>query len=196
MKTGMKKLLVCVLALALAFTALAAGHEDASGRVAAAGLTPDVAANTDGMARCDYVIINSSTASITWSDAENTYTVTDTGDALSQLYVDLLGLCEWESCCFTIGGKARFGFNPVVKARKTCAAYGDYVALVESTLGVSASKTDDIVVRYVLNTNTKKFHYPDCDSVNQMKEKNRLDFGGTREEAISMGYVPCKNCNP
>ena len=28
------------------------------------------------------------------------------------------------------------------------------------------------VMEYVLNTNTKKFHYPDCRSVKQMKDKN------------------------
>ncbi len=49
---------------------------------------------------------------------------------------------------------------------------------------------------YVLNTNTKKFHYPSCKSVNQMKKKNRKDYTGTRTEVINMGYVPCKNCNP
>ena len=50
--------------------------------------------------------------------------------------------------------------------------------------------------RYVLNTNTKKFHLPDCSSVKDIKDKNRQDFDGTREEAIEMGYDPCKRCNP
>ena len=49
---------------------------------------------------------------------------------------------------------------------------------------------------YVLNTNTHKFHYPSCKSVNQMKEKNKKEFHGTREEVIQQGYEPCKNCNP
>lgn len=49
---------------------------------------------------------------------------------------------------------------------------------------------------YILNTNTGKFHYPTCGSVKQMKEKNKQEFSGTREEAISMGYDPCKKCNP
>ena len=49
---------------------------------------------------------------------------------------------------------------------------------------------------YVLNTNTKKFHKPTCNSVNQMKEKNKQEFHGTRDEVISKGYEPCKNCNP
>ena len=49
---------------------------------------------------------------------------------------------------------------------------------------------------YVLNTNSKKFHWPDCSSVSKMKDKNRQDVDATREEVISWGYVPCKNCNP
>ena len=51
-------------------------------------------------------------------------------------------------------------------------------------------------ITYVLNTNTKKFHYPDCASVDDMKEKNRLDVSWDRDEVIEQGYVPCKRCNP
>ena len=49
---------------------------------------------------------------------------------------------------------------------------------------------------YILNKNTKKFHYPYCSSVNDMKDKNRQDFNGTKEEAIALGYEGCKICNP
>ena len=49
---------------------------------------------------------------------------------------------------------------------------------------------------YVLNKNTKKFHYLWCSSADDIKKKNRKDFTGTREEVISQGYVPCKRCNP
>jgi len=49
---------------------------------------------------------------------------------------------------------------------------------------------------YVLNTNTKKFHYPSCKSVKQMKDKNRQDVNASRDSIIAQGYVPCKNCNP
>ncbi len=55
----------------------------------------------------------------------------------------------------------------------------------------SAGGTD-----YVANKNTRKFHYPDCSSVKQMKESNKLYFNGTREELIKKGYDPCKKCNP
>lgn len=49
---------------------------------------------------------------------------------------------------------------------------------------------------YVLNTNTNKFHYTYCRSVDQMKEKNKRSFTGTRNDVISMGYSPCGNCKP
>lgn len=49
---------------------------------------------------------------------------------------------------------------------------------------------------YVLNTNTKKFHYLWCTSVSQIKEKNRSDVTGTRDEIISRGYTSCGKCKP
>lgn len=51
-------------------------------------------------------------------------------------------------------------------------------------------------ISYILNTNTKKFHYPDCSSVQDMKEKNKEEFYGSREEAIARGFVPCGRCKP
>lgn len=49
---------------------------------------------------------------------------------------------------------------------------------------------------YVLNTNTHKFHYPTCSSVDQMKDSNKKFYYGTREEVIDMGYKPCGRCHP
>lgn len=49
---------------------------------------------------------------------------------------------------------------------------------------------------YVLNTHTKKFHYPDCPSVEQMSDKNKDFADATREELISRGYTPCGRCDP
>ena len=49
---------------------------------------------------------------------------------------------------------------------------------------------------YILNTNTHKFHEEYCRSVRQMSERNKLDYYGTRDEVINMGYDPCQNCNP
>ncbi|MGN0655163.1 MAG: DNA/RNA non-specific endonuclease, partial [Ruminiclostridium sp.] len=49
---------------------------------------------------------------------------------------------------------------------------------------------------YILNTNTKKFHYPSCSSINAMSEKNKWAVDYSRDKIIDMGYVPCKRCNP
>ena len=49
---------------------------------------------------------------------------------------------------------------------------------------------------YVLNTNSKKFHEPDCGSAKRISSKNRKDYHGSREDLIEDGYEPCKNCDP
>ena len=49
---------------------------------------------------------------------------------------------------------------------------------------------------YILNTNTKKFHYPTCPSVKQMKDKNKREFTGSRDEVIAQGYDSCARCSP
>lgn len=51
-------------------------------------------------------------------------------------------------------------------------------------------------VRYILNTNSKKFHLPDCDSVAAMSEKNKQVTDKSRDELIDAGYSPCGFCNP
>ena len=73
------------------------------------------------------------------------------------------------------------------------AQQGNLPPVTEPPEGSSQSPTG---TDYVLNTNTHKFHYPSCSSVNHMSEKNKQYFTGTRDEVISMGYDPCKRCNP
>ncbi|MCR4648125.1 MAG: DNA/RNA non-specific endonuclease [Lachnospiraceae bacterium] len=55
---------------------------------------------------------------------------------------------------------------------------------------------EEASVKYILNTNTHKFHYPTCSSVSEMKEKNKKESNASREEIINQGYAPCKRCNP
>lgn len=56
--------------------------------------------------------------------------------------------------------------------------------------------TEEPEVNYIANTNTKKFHLPDCSSVKDMKEENKWLFSGIRDALIEQGYQPCKRCNP
>ena len=50
-------------------------------------------------------------------------------------------------------------------------------------------------VAYIGNKNSKKFHELWCSSVDEMKEKNKKELF-SRDEAISLGYDPCKRCKP
>ena len=49
---------------------------------------------------------------------------------------------------------------------------------------------------YILNTNTRKFHLPDCSGAAEIKGKNREEYTGTREKLTSQGYEPCGRCHP
>lgn len=53
-----------------------------------------------------------------------------------------------------------------------------------------------VSVAYVLNTNTMKFHYPECSSVSKISDRNKQMYEGSRNDLISQGYAPCGNCNP
>ena len=49
---------------------------------------------------------------------------------------------------------------------------------------------------YVLNTNSKKIHLPDCSSAKSMSDKNREEYCGTKDELLNKGYTECSQCNP
>ena len=80
-------------------------------------------------------------------------------------------------------------------------ARADLVTLLQTTrwqiMQTRMNKPAEAIERsYVLNTNPKRFHYPDCSSVDDMKAKNRSDVTDTREHLIELGYKPCARCNP
>ena len=70
----------------------------------------------------------------------------------------------------------------------------DYVVTENETSEIKTEHTDEDT--YIVNTNTGRFHKPSCTSVKQMKESNRLERTTTRDELISEGYEPCRNCKP
>jgi DNA-entry nuclease len=97
-------------------------------------------------------------------------------------------------------GKGTYTAKVKIKA----AAKGSYKSkTVTKTITVkvtnssgSASTSTEKGTTYILNTNTKVFHYPSCSSVSQMSEKNKKSYTGTRDGAIEQGYNPCGRCNP
>ena len=59
----------------------------------------------------------------------------------------------------------------------------------ETNTGASTA-TEPTEQTYILNTNTHKFHYPDCSSVKQMSDSNKQTFTGSRDDLIAQGYSP------
>lgn len=55
---------------------------------------------------------------------------------------------------------------------------------------------EPVGAEYVLNTNTKRFHYPSCGSVNEIQPENKSTFTGSRDDLITQGYKSCGNCKP
>lgn len=55
---------------------------------------------------------------------------------------------------------------------------------------------DDEEAKFILNTNTKKFHKESCSSATDMKEENREEFIGTKNELKELGYTACGSCKP
>ena len=66
----------------------------------------------------------------------------------------------------------------------------------ESGSGGGTEDTEAITATsFVANANTKKFHLPDCSSVDQMSDKNKLYFNNTSfTEMKNRGYDPCDRC--
>mgnify|MGYP002575286854 FL=1 len=69
---------------------------------------------------------------------------------------------------------------------------------VEKLIGSSeeSQSSDTQSEEYILNTNTRKFHLSNCPSVASMKDKNKEEYYGPRENLIEEGYAPCQNCMP
>lgn len=68
--------------------------------------------------------------------------------------------------------------------------------VASSELETADTTQSDSVADYVVNRNSMKFHFPDCPSVEKMKESNREFFTGTRQELLDRGCSPCGSCKP
>ena len=63
------------------------------------------------------------------------------------------------------------------------------------TLTVSTADAPEVAVAYIGNRNSMKFHFPDCPSVADMAEHNKVPLA-SREDALALGYIPCGSCKP
>ncbi len=76
------------------------------------------------------------------------------------------------------------------------AEYGLAQADVQGTGSAYGAGSSDGEQTYILNTKTKKFHYPDCENVADINPKYMEEYTGTRGELIDQGYVACGGCRP
>ena len=68
----------------------------------------------------------------------------------------------------------------------------------ESKLSATTATTSSEAASgtYILNTNSKKFHKPNCSGAKSISEKNKKTYNGSRDELINEGYKPCGTCKP
>ena len=60
----------------------------------------------------------------------------------------------------------------------------------------NVTRPSDTDARYVLNTDSMKFHYPSCSSAEKISAENYAESNSDRETLINQGYSPCGNCHP
>lgn len=58
------------------------------------------------------------------------------------------------------------------------------------------NETNGAKTTYIANKNTKKFHTPDCESVNMMNDENKIYLTDDFQSTVDEGYSPCAKCNP
>lgn len=108
------------------------------------------------------------------------YSVEDNGD----------GIC-YNVYCYNVqpGIKINYATGDS-EAEDGSAPYGSS----EQVTKPAEQNNNSATTTFIANKNTKKFHYPYCGSVKQMKDKNKKELNCSREEAIQQGYSPCGNC--
>lgn len=87
------------------------------------------------------------------------------------------------------------GYNGVYATSGVYDEIGDLIDKKGTTNG-NDTAASSAGFHYILNTNSKKIHLPDCPSVSDMSEKNKEETQETVEHLISEGYSRCKRCNP
>lgn len=72
----------------------------------------------------------------------------------------------------------------------------DYATGSSREVRTAGIDTEEGGTDYILNTNTMKFHLPDCGSAANIQKGNRKEFTGERDTLLREGYEPCGSCNP
>ena len=94
--------------------------------------------------------------------------------------------------------KVADGIDIVGAADTTEATEEQTVVTTEATtMGTNSTSGSDFEnqeMTFILNTNSKKIHLPDCRSVGDMAEHNKEEYVSTLNELKGRGYTPCGRC--
>ncbi len=77
--------------------------------------------------------------------------------------------------------------------------YGDgdsWLSEKNTDVPATTASSDGKMESFVLNTSSKKFHSPECSSVDNIKDSNKEIFEGYRQNLIDQGYEACGSCKP
>lgn len=66
----------------------------------------------------------------------------------------------------------------------------------DSCLVSGNTPEEELSMEYILNTNSKKFHLPECKWAGSISDQNKSVITTTRQSLIDDGYSPCGTCNP
>ncbi len=75
-------------------------------------------------------------------------------------------------------------------------ATGESKAIVDNSQNNEEKTLNSEGTTYIINKNNKKFHFPECSSVDSMKPQNKKEYVGNRDELINNGHEPCDRCKP
>lgn len=116
------------------------------------------------------------------------------------LFVILLSFCIF-ICCYIVVNDKTYSDDIIIGLPQAPAEQGTEAApqapAEEAPQAQAENTTEEAPsITYILNRNTRKFHFPDCSSVKQMKESNKIYSYDDRETIISNGYKYCQRCCP
>ena len=95
---------------------------------------------------------------------------------------------DGEGICFNV-----FAYNVQPGIVINYATGDNYLASATQTSEQTESAGE---MTYVLNTGTKKIHYPDCSAAKKVSDTTRQEYKGSVSALVAQGYSRCGICKP
>lgn len=107
------------------------------------------------------------------------------------------GIC-FNVFCYNVQPGIVIDYSNGESYRANATAEEQDVSTMDRGVSNQDESTDSIIdstkEQYVVNTNTKKFHLPTCQSAKDTLEHNKKVLEGTVQDMKDLGYTPCQRC--